>query len=143
MEIVKKLVTNKFIEAQHSLLGVQRLERFLVKHHLLASKSFAEYKSRNISKKRLRIGWIINAFIIIFTIRYAILCVYSPQWLLQVIGEFNQALAPIELISGVYVCGGIIASFRQFLNLYFEQKCEFKAIDVLYRLSTRDPTHSN
>lgn len=141
MNSMKIKVISKYRSAQLSSVGLRRLETFLVKHHIMASKSFADYKSGNICSKRLRIGWTVNVFIALYTIRYAVLCVYNPQWLLELLGEFNQSLARIDLISGVYICGGIIASFRQFLNLYFEQKFKFKAIDVLHGLMIKDPKY--
>ena len=138
---IKSLIIEKLKLNEKTFIGIERLEKFMSRHHLMASKSFEDYVMRNTSKRRLTICWIINVFIALNTIKYGILSVYNPKWLLVLFGEFVYKLGPFNLISGICFFGGCIASFRQFMNLYFEQKYKFKAIDVLFGLKTRNKSY--
>src|SRR6185437_4565243 len=93
----KKLKLND----QYAYFGIDCLESFMVRHHLMASKSYGDYVSNNISQNRLTIGWILNIFLLIVTLKFGILSLYNPKWLLILLGEFVYKLARIELMSGI------------------------------------------
>ena len=138
MEKIKIHLNNKLVKKSNQFVGILEFEKLTCKSYVFLNPSFESYvKRERLSMARLVKYWAFTAMFIIYTLKYAVLSVYSEEWLLALLGEFIYKLYKIKIMAYLLLTGGCVTSLNLLMHGYFEAGHKFYCLDLLYHLSRK------
>ena len=138
MEAIKTYCVNKLLSKSNEFAGILEFEKFTCTSYIFLNPSFESYvKRERLSKARVIKYWISVILSILYTTKYAVLSVYSEEWLLVLFGEFIYKMYKIKIMAYLLLTIGCVSSLDLLMHAYFETRHKFHCLDLLYHLSRK------
>jgi len=115
-----KIKFKRFLfDHQNPHQGLKLFESYFTTYHIIASQSFSQYVSRNISMKRKLIAWALNINLWIQLIKYSIIYIIDEPWIYHFFGDPLYLFGRSDVIFLILFFSYLISATLGMVQNYF------------------------
>ncbi len=115
-----KIKFKRFLfDHQNPHQGLKLFESYFTTYYIIASQSFSQYVSRNISMKRKLIAWALNINLWIQLIKYSIIYIIDEPWIYHFFGDPLYLFGRSDVIFLILFFSYLISATLGMVQNYF------------------------